>query len=460
MPRLTSQLTVLALAVVGCGGDDGTCDPMAQTGCDDGKVCETVTDGEPTCFEPVGINGRVFDLSSQQPIRGANIVAVDVNGAAVSNVVTSGDDGKYRLPIPTQRNADGTPVSLEGSVTLRADAQGYQSFPGTLRQPLPIDIATAADVAGALIVKSALTDLGLLAATEVGAGIIRGTVEVPKDNTGIIVVAEADGVGHAVVAARNGDYAILNLPAGTFNVTAYATGHNYLGASVDVSSKAVDLDIKLGTGEASAVSGQMGIVDSGGASLTSVVLFIESTFDPITGRGVTVPGLRAGDVSTAFTIEAVPAGNYVVVAAFENDGLVRDPDLCIAGTDDVHIQVAAATPLAIPDSFKVTGALSVVEPGALGAEMVLGDPTFSWGDDAGEDQYLVELFDAYGQLAWSKTMAGVSSGTPSMLYDGAPLQASMYYQFRVTSSALGGGMNAVRCSRSRTEDLKGVFYVP
>jgi len=165
-------------------------------------------------------------------------------------------------------------------------------------------------------------------------------------------------------------------------------------------------------------------------------------------------------VTGAFAIEGVPAGNYVVVAAFENDGLVRDPDLCIAGTDDVHIQVAAATPLAITDSFKITGALEVMTPGAMAAELISGTPTFQWVDDSGEDQYLVELFDAYGQVTWTKTMAGVSGGQPSMLYDGAALLSGMYYQFRVTSSAQNGGTGSARCNRSRTEDLKGVFYLP
>lgn len=463
MPRLESNITALALLLVGCG-EDGPCDPIGQTGCDDGQVCESVVGGEPACFAPVAVEGRVFDLADDDGISGARIVAVDVNGAAVSNVVTSGESGAYRLPIPTERNADGSPVSL-GTVTLRADAQGYESFPGTLRQPLPIDMSMAVAKGEALIVDSSLTDIGMFAATETGTGRIQGTVERPDNTTGIVVVAESNGVGYAAIAARDGDYAILNLPPGGYNVTAYAADHNFLGATANVTTKAVDVDIKLSDAAPSAVSGQIEIVDGGGATLTSIVLFIESTFDPVTGRGVTVPGVRAPrtgapDVSGAFTIEGVPAGSYVVVAAFENDGLVRDPDRCIAGTDDVHIQVAAATPLAISQSFKITGALEVMAPGALAAEMITEAPTFKWVDDSAEDQYLVELFDAFGRLVWMKTMPGVSGGQPSMVYDGDPLLSGMYYQFRVTSSATGGGQNPQPCNRSRTEDLKGVFYLP
>jgi hypothetical protein len=463
MPRL--HPTLLLVALVGCGSDD-PCDPNAQTGCDDGQVCENVSGGEPACFAPVAIEGRVFDLSSQAGIANARVVAVDVNGAAVSNVVTSKDDGTYKLPIPTDRNKDGTPVSLEGNLTLRADAQSYESFPGTVREPLPIDISTATKISDGddLVVKSALTDIAMSKAADGGsAGRIEGTVEVPEGVTGIVVVAEANGTGYATIAARNGEYAILNVPAGSYTVTAYAVDHNYLGGSAEVANNTAKLDIKLSGDAASPINGQVSIVDGGGATATSIVLFIESTYDPLTGRGVTVPGLRAPrtgvpDVTGAFTMEGVPAGKYVIVAAFENDGLVRDPDLCQAGTDDVHIEVAANAPLAIPDAFKITGALRVIDPGAMGVQAVTtGVPTFSWADDSSEDQYLVELFDSYGERVWMKTMAGVSGGTPSMAYDGPALLSGMYYQFRTTSSRTSG---STRCNISRTEDLKGVFYLP
>jgi hypothetical protein len=456
----------LLLALVGCGGDDGTCDPVQQTGCSDGKVCENVSGGSPTCFAPVAIEGKVFDLSNQSAIENARVVAVDVNGAAVSNVVLSKSDGTYKLPIPTDRNADGTPVSLMGNVTLRADAVSYDSFPGTVRQPLPIDMATATDVNGTLTVKSALTDIGMFKLTDTsGIGRIEGKVELPEGATGIVVVAESNNVGYPTIAARNGEYAILNLPAGDYSVNAYSVDHNYTAGTATVNANTVKLDLELSADAASDVSGNIEIVDGGGATATSIVLFLESTYDTTTGRGVTVPGLRAPrtgvpDVTGAFTVTGVPAGKYVVVAAFENDGLVRDPDLCIAGTEDTHIDVAAATPLAIPTSFKITGALAVMDPGAMGAQMVTGTPTFKWVDDASEDQYLLELFDAYGQPVWMNTMAGVNSGTASMVYSGPALSAGMYYQFRVTSSAQNGGTTSPRCALSRTEDLKGVFYLP
>src|SRR5690606_36947670 len=94
------------------------------------------------------------------------------------------------------------------------------------------------------------------------------------------------------------------------------------------------------------VNGQVQIVDGNGFMATSVILVVEDTFDENAARGSVPRGLRApetGPVSVegAFTILGVPEGRYVVLAAYENDGLVRDPDTNIAGTGFVRIEVTA-----------------------------------------------------------------------------------------------------------------------
>src|SRR5215467_4747539 len=87
------------VAAAGCGSSNGPCDPVAQSGCDDGKVCEEVTGSTtPACFAPVELRGRVLDLASSAGVVGARLVAVDVNGAAASGVAISASDGSYRLP--------------------------------------------------------------------------------------------------------------------------------------------------------------------------------------------------------------------------------------------------------------------------------------------------------------------------------------------------------------------------
>jgi len=273
------------------------------------------------------------------------------------------------------------------------------------------------------------------------------------------VVAEVAGKGSAVIAARDGDYKIFNLDAGHYTVTAYARGHVYSSAEVDVAAD-VKLDLTLSSAAPGSLTGQIDRVDGGTGTGTSVVAFVESTFDPTTGRGVPPPGLRAPEtgppsITGAFAIDGVPPGKYVVVAAFENDDLVRDPDHCISGTADVHVQVTAGQPAAA-GTFKVTGALAVMSPGATQAEAVTAAPTLTWADDASEEHYVVEVFDAFGQRVWTTTISGVSGGTPAVAY-GGPMTPGMYYQFRVTSTKTNGA--STTCELSRTEDLRGVFYV-
>src|SRR5690606_4586838 len=147
----------------------------------------------------------------------------------------------------------------------------------------------------------------------------------------------------------------------------------------------------------------------------------------------------------------VPDGKYVVLAAFENDGLVRDPDTSIGGTELVHIEVAGAD-LTLSQSFKITGALAVFSPGAEGAEGVSGAPVFEWEDDSSEDGYDVTVYDALGELVWQTSGAFDPGGSKpaTVTYAGPALTPGMYYQFRAVSIKDGVPI-------SSTEDLKGVF---
>lgn len=451
-------LGIALSSVAACGSDDETCDPVDRSGCDNGLVCEVVEGGEPACFKPVLIRGQVFDLGDDGAVKDAQIVALDVNGAAVSEVAVSDEEGSYELFMPVTRKDDGTPLDVE--LTLRADAAGYQTFPSGVRQALPIDISAPVEEDGALVVSSTLTEIGLLGLpADAGDGQIFGSVELPETDVGVLVVATgSDGRGYTAVANLSGGYRIFNLPAGDYEVLAYARGLNYEAASASVAGDEVELDLGVANEDTGSVSGTVQIVNAPGGSQTSVILVIESTFEETLARGQTVPGLRDPEPGTVpsvtgeYAFEGVPAGRYVVLAAFENDNLVRDPDISIGGTSILHIEVQPGMTTTV-DGFKVTEALPIIGPGADEAEAVTEAPTFSWTDDSSEDQYHVEVFDAFGNLVWEQTVEGVSGGDPTLAYGGPALVPGMYYQFRVTSIKDGTPI-------SRTEDLEGVFFVP
>ncbi len=276
--------------------------------------------------------------------------------------------------------------------------------------------------------------------------------KVVADHPGGTLVVAGGSTG---IADFSGNYEVFNVPAGAMvDVRGYAAGLQITPtqAAVVADKPTTGIDLKS-TGPATAsVSGKVDIVNGGGASATSVVLAVEETFNADAARGVVPRGLRIGNVSGDFVIKDVPDGKYVVLAAFENDDLVRDPDVAIGGTQIVHLTVAGQAQ-AIGTSFKVTGALGVVSPGATKLDEVSGTPKLVWADDSGEDHYEVRVFDALGNKTWEDLMVPSASGNKdvSVDYGGPALTAGMIYQFRATSIKNGGS------PISMTEDLKGVF---
>jgi hypothetical protein len=409
-------------------------------------VCEEVDGTVPSCFEPVSFTGRVFDIETDGAIEGARVLARDANDAAVSTVAVTDVNGVYTLTVPARRTSTGLPVMV--SYTVRADAMGYQTFPKAPRIALPIDVSTAQGEPP--VVESAATDVGLIhLPNATGLGWISGEVVADLPGGTLVVASGVTGV-----ADRDGNYVVYNVaPSSSVQVQGYSAGLNLTPVTVavlpDAESPNVDL-IENGNALAT-ISGKVEIVNPGDGKDTSIVLAVEETFNEAAARGEVPKGLRVGNVSGDWIIRDVPDGRYVVLAAFENDFLVRDPDTSIGGTEIVHI-VVNGVDQPLSQSFKVTGALGVVSPGASELDEVSGVPTFVWEDDSSEDMYECRVFDALGNLIWENTMVpSVSgSGDVTLPYGGTALQPGMIYQFRTLSMKDGVPISA-------TEDLKGVF---
>ncbi|HET9234330.1 MAG TPA: carboxypeptidase-like regulatory domain-containing protein, partial [Candidatus Eisenbacteria bacterium] len=398
---------------------------------------------------PVFLRGHVVSISGT-PIAGAVVFAQNVNEAPVTTTDVTDQNGAYELNVSAARNS---------SVKLRASAAGYESFPSGIRRSLPIDLSGAVLQGEVLVFSGLETEVTLEPLESVaGLGSLSGTVE----GTGALVVAEGPVVRSAV-SDVNGPYVIFNLPAGIYQVKAYAAGAQFVPVSAAVAEglQTTDVDLARSGMAAGSVSGNVNIVNAPGGSATSVVLVVASTFNDVTLRGDVPPGLRAPrtgppNVSGSFTIDGVPNGTYKVLAAFENDQLVRDPDPNISGTQIVEVTVTGnATTL--PTSFKITECLNVVSPGGGNdPTVVIGTPTFIWADDSSEDYYSLDVFDSYGNILWSDPdVPSVSGGgTVSVVYAGPTLEPGRTYQFRATSWRVPGGEAG---PISNTEDLKGVF---
>jgi len=462
--RYSVLVLLLGVALTGCPEEEPPekppCDPEAQTHCDAGTVCEYVADGTTACFAPIEIRGMVFDSADGVGIEGATIVAIDANGAARSTVARSAADGSYSLNIPAERNTDGT-LTGDTDVTLRADAAGYQPFPKAPRTALPVDVAvsTPDGEPPVQVVQTAVTDIALVALSDAsGTGTISGTIAA-TDPGGVLVVALQGGSAvSSAVSDSLGAFILFDVPAGSTDVTGYRAGLALDVATADVAAGAESSVSLTGTTDGLAtVTGNIQIVNAPGGATTSVILAPKSTFDATSNRGEAPAGLRVAGIAGDFEIPGVAPGDYVALAAFENDDLVRDPDTTIGGTAIVEVSVdGASATVALPESFKVTEALATLSPGADTLEVVNAVPTLEWADDSSEDGYEVRIYDAFGQLVYEVLDVPGVSGAETVAHTpaGLTLDAGMVYQFRAWSYRdKQGGKTYI----SATEDLRGVF---
>lgn len=454
------------MPVTGELGD--ACSPDDEAPCAAGLVCEARADGGEAyiCAGPVEIRGMVIDALDETPIASAHVIALDDTGAPISDVAISDAEGRYVLPIAVPRDSDGNPATAL-TLTLSGTALDYQIYPSGLQPAFPVstaDLVEADDDPDVddddhlSIVDNASTTIALLPLDNPSGFTISGRVGGEGDATGGALIVAEGSTGTHTIADRSGGFTLFNVAPGANTIRGYRGGLQIVPESVDVSQNVDGVVLELSTDGLATVNGSVNIVNPGDGKNTSVVLVPSSLFSEVFEFGPVPFGLRApepgiaANVSGAWTIAEVPAGTYKVLAAYENDFLVRDPDTGIAGTEILEITVEPGDAITLQDSFKVTGALGIVGPGANGPEQVTGTPTFEFEDDSSEDYYEVVVHDALGNEIWrDDTIPSVSgSATVVVEYGGPALRPGMYYRFRATSWKANSPI-------SRTEELRGVF---
>lgn len=448
------------------GDEDGE----PESPCVDGFLCEPTDDGY-LCASPIELHGLVIDGLTSAPIEGAVVAALDETGVPIGDAARSDATGHYVLRVTARRDPAGL-LASNVRWTLFAAAPDYAVFPGGLRPSFPVDATmpiemTDDDEHVYDVIENATTTVALLPAADDrrGGATITGRVEGVAPG-GTLVVAEGGPVpAPYTIADASGSFVLFNVPTAAGSVRGYRQGVELAPAAVDTSADRTDVLIAVVNEDIdtmAVVDGSIQLVNAGGGSATSVVLVPTSLFDLALERGPVPRGLRAPtppevpSISGGFAIAGVPSGDYQVLVAFENDGLVRDPDSGIAGTDIQAITVPTSGTASVPESFKVTGALAVLGPGVEVPEVVTTPPMLRWADDSSEDRYELRVFDALGTIVWEDlAVPGQSGGSAvEVAYGGPALQAGMYYQFRATSIRETANKTS---PISRTEDLRGVF---
>ncbi|HZZ85605.1 MAG TPA: hypothetical protein VFE30_13785 [Anaeromyxobacteraceae bacterium] len=476
--RLACLVAALAATACGGGGSSKPCDPVAQTGCASNQFCETkqaATAGAPSttaCFAPVVISGTVTDPTTSPVtlLNDARVVALDSNHAPVSTVAVSAGvgaaAGSYQIAVRAARDSTGKP--LQANVTLRADRQGNEPFPGGVRTALPIDLSTATNSTGTWVVSGPLTALQLLP-IGVGAGqsFIQGSVSGLPSGAGALVVAEPVGGGSGLtgIADSSGAYSIYNLQQGAqYVVTAYTKGMNYAPVTTPALATGVNnvaaLQPAAGTG--ATVAGGLTLIN-GAAAPFQATLVLQSTYNSNLDRGETPPGLTVSADSSGYSFAGVPDGKYVVLAPFGDYGDIR----LLSGTGNTaapFVTVSGGVLQTAPASFKIAPAVDLVSIGGTSVSatpvvLSAASPVFVWQKanvDASAATYRVTVYDAFGNVAWGPIDQAAVSGTNTITYKG-PSQSGMAYQLRIVAIKEAITVPASYTPLSQTEDLRGVF---
>jgi hypothetical protein len=487
--RTNAWMWAMLLVIPACQDKDLDADDSAAMGeacdpaggedapeCENGLVCEQVdaADGY-VCGAPLEIRGLVIDAMTEAPIADALVAALDETGTPVGDSTRSDANGHYVLQVHARRDPEGELASAI-KWTMFSAAVDYAPFPGGIRPAIPVDATGAIeetveeddDEYTIEVIENITTTIALLHLPESGGFTVAGTVG-GEEPGGTLVVAEGgEGVGRYSIADASGRYVIFNVPTGAASIRGYRVGLELEPTSATVAdADLAEIDLTVvaeGIDELATLAGSVNVVNPGDGNLTSVVLVPVSVFDTVLERGPVPMGLRAPSppeaptVASAFQIAGVPSGTYKALAAFENDALVRDPDTSIGGTTLQEVTVARGSGTTTQDeSFKVTGALGVISPGADAPEWTDAAPDLVWQDDSSEDGYHLWVYDAFGNLVWEVPEVPRVTGSAEVrvTWDGPALETGMAYQFRVASYHDEDGMQVFI---SKSEDLRGVFF--
>ncbi len=468
--RSSSAASLLLAAFLGgCGDGEETtklghvgdaCSLVEVNQCAPELACEPRLDrDEGVCAQTLALAGSLRDALSDGAIEGGLVFVLDESGSPVAQVGTAAN-GDFRVTVSAPRTAEGE-LPDGATWTLAASAQGYQPFPFGARTPVPVSVEQL-QAGDELTLRDENTNVVLIPLEDISN---RGRIDGRIDGSAVggIVVAESDDSAMAPygLVGPSGEFTIFNVPKGEVELHFYRRGLSAEPKTVTVTGELADVTLELNSAPLSTVAGSVNIVNAAGGSLTSVVLVPQSVFDAVSEKGPVPFGLRVPDspgapnVAGSFEFRDVAPGTYVVLAAFENDGLVRDPDTSIGGTNLQTVEVVDSD-VTLDESFKVTAALAVEAPGKNGPEEVSAPLVFEWQDDSSEDRYHFVLRSALGDVVWEQPEVPAVSGsaTATLAYDGPSLEPGMFYQFQVTSMRDSkSGTTAI----SRTEDLRGAF---
>ncbi|MCV9385793.1 carboxypeptidase-like regulatory domain-containing protein [Reichenbachiella ulvae] len=397
------------------------------------------------------VTGTVLALDDARSVQGVSVSAFFADNNEPTGVsTTTNADGVYSINL------------MPGTYYLRLAKLGFQEVPPVGVTAIPFTIVEGETVT---------LDYDLVASAVIDGGAISGTVSSDSEmiSGALIIATDATGSSYSAVSDAEGNYTILNVPAGTYTVQAWLSGYNGQSAdgTVEANSITGDIDILMTAGVSATLDGSVKFLATGNKAV-DVSLIHPSTQQVIPGLSVSTEG--------TFTMTDIPDGEYLARASYNNDTLVVDPDFIVKFGDPVVTVSGGAVTVTQGDAtsgvldFAVTNSVLLDNPSNTATEIVpvevsAAGLTFTWKPYSSTSDYVVELLDINGNTIWGGfdnsgdiPVKVITTTSTSITYDGPALLNGRTYRWKVYASKddkSNGGWSLI----SMSEDQMGLIKI-
>lgn len=328
----------------------------------------------------------VLEDSTKIPIEDADVIIFNTNtNQGVARKLTD-SDGRCALFVESNL-----------SYYLNISAQGYRSSPPPNGAAIPFEVGDSGSTTYQFyeLKKDSMA---------VNSGTISGNIKTPTNDIvqGCLAIAirQGDSITSSGFSGPDGVYILYNVPEGIYDMEAHLEGWYQTNPVIDIQVTAgtitLDVDIEIAAVQGGSLEGRITFLASQN-SVCDITLTHPVSHEAIPGLNTFMLG------NQTYFLDSIPPGTYIPWASYKNDGYVMDPD---------RIQKFGLpiTTFLLGDSTKtlnfcVTDAIPIISPtnhpDTLIPFMIFTTtPTFKWELYPSSHEYIVGVYNTYGELIW------------------------------------------------------------
>ena len=328
----------------------------------------------------------VVEDSTNIPIKNADVIIFNSNTNQGSMRDLTDVDGKSVLFV-----APYLPYYLNVA------AQGYRSSPPFNGSPIPFQVGDT----GSITYRNIELKKDSMA---INSGTITGNIKTPANDivAGCLAIAvrQGDSITSSGFSGPDGVYILYNVPEGTYDMEAHLEGWYQTtpvpGIQVTAGNITPNVDIEIAAIRGASLQGRITFL----ASQNSVC---DITLTHPVSHGA-IPGLNTFMLGNqTYFLDSIPPGTYIPWASYQNDGYVMDPDRIQKFGLPITTFLPGDSTKTL--NFDVTDAVPIISPTNHPDTLIpfiifTATPTFKWEIYPSAHEYIVGVYNIYGELIW------------------------------------------------------------